>query len=285
MKRQGFTLIELLVVIAIIAILAAILFPVFATARDKARQTACLSNMKQIGLAFNQYCQDYDETTVGGGKMTSSGSGWAGCLVPYIKSNGVFTCPSDPVSVIPSVASSYTEGSYGYNANFIGAGPLSLSKLTAPSITVAIFEMSANSLRIDTGGNISTSEINSATGNGNTSYNMPCAGNLFATGVPQCAYATGTMGQPFSSSINSVAARHAGGAVYLCADGHAKWVMGNQVSNGYAAAAPTYGQNYYAPPWYNASGCASGTANMTNKNNFNLPAGPTITYSLTFSPI
>jgi len=63
--RKGFTLIELLVVIAIIAILAAILFPVFARAREKARQTSCLSNMKQIGLAFMMYTQDYDETLPG----------------------------------------------------------------------------------------------------------------------------------------------------------------------------------------------------------------------------
>jgi prepilin-type N-terminal cleavage/methylation domain-containing protein len=62
--RKGFTLIELLVVIAIIAILAAILFPVFAKAREKARQSSCLSNIKQIGLAFLQYCQDYDEKFV-----------------------------------------------------------------------------------------------------------------------------------------------------------------------------------------------------------------------------
>src|SRR5256885_15549422 len=61
MKKRGFTLIELLVVIAIIAILAAILFPVFAQAREKARQAACMSNLRQIGLAFAQYVQDYDE--------------------------------------------------------------------------------------------------------------------------------------------------------------------------------------------------------------------------------
>ena len=64
MKRRGFTLIELLVVIAIIAILAAILFPVFARAREKARQTSCLSNLKQVGLASNMYLQDYDERLV-----------------------------------------------------------------------------------------------------------------------------------------------------------------------------------------------------------------------------
>jgi len=65
-RKSGFTLIELLVVIAIIAILAAILFPVFATARDKARQTACISNLKQIGIAFVQYTQDYDEMVPAG---------------------------------------------------------------------------------------------------------------------------------------------------------------------------------------------------------------------------
>ncbi|MEN6304741.1 MAG: prepilin-type N-terminal cleavage/methylation domain-containing protein, partial [Armatimonadia bacterium] len=66
MKRRGFTLIELLVVIAIIAILAAILFPVFAKAREKARQSSCLSNMKQMGLACLQYAQDYDEVLPAG---------------------------------------------------------------------------------------------------------------------------------------------------------------------------------------------------------------------------
>jgi len=98
-RRKGFTLIELLVVIAIIAILAAILFPVFATAREKARQTACLSNLKQIGIGYVQYCQDYDEATpacvynAGGGNnvMITLGS----LLDPYIKSAQTWRCPSD----------------------------------------------------------------------------------------------------------------------------------------------------------------------------------------------
>src|SRR5579883_2154818 len=88
LHKRGFTLIELLVVIAIIAILAAILFPVFARAREKARQISCLSNEKQLGLAYMMYVQDYDETFVfgdpSGGK--GAGSGWASSIYPYVKS-------------------------------------------------------------------------------------------------------------------------------------------------------------------------------------------------------
>ena len=100
-KNYGFTLIELLVVIAIIAILAAILFPVFAQAREKARQTSCLSNMKQIGLATMQYVQDYDETFPTTGAWSGIGvSGatewyWALRIEPYIKSIPALWCPSD----------------------------------------------------------------------------------------------------------------------------------------------------------------------------------------------
>ncbi len=92
-NRKGFTLIELLVVIAIIAILAAILFPVFAKAREKARQSSCASNMKQIMLGVLAYAQDYDEKYL-------ANSDWGGCLgfvgllEPYTKSQAIFTCPS-----------------------------------------------------------------------------------------------------------------------------------------------------------------------------------------------
>ena len=103
--QRGFTLIELLVVIAIIAILAAILFPVFQKVRENARRTACLSDEKQVGLAGMQYTQDNDESIVPGalqspGLVDWQGNGadinWRSLLYPYIKSVGVFRCPSNP---------------------------------------------------------------------------------------------------------------------------------------------------------------------------------------------
>ena len=105
MQRRGFTLIELLVVIAIIAILAAILFPVFAKAREKARQSSCLSNVKQIMLGVLQYCQDYDEQLpIGASYWYAPGGGgaatrtdpmiWSDELSPYIKNTQVMACPS-----------------------------------------------------------------------------------------------------------------------------------------------------------------------------------------------
>ena len=104
--RSGFTLIELLVVIAIIAILAAILFPVFARARENARRSSCLSNMKQIGLGILQYTQDYDEKYpsryygAGGGDAVEYNS-WRRVIYPYVKSAQLFSCPSNPNNAIP----------------------------------------------------------------------------------------------------------------------------------------------------------------------------------------
>jgi len=125
--RRGFTLIELLVVIAIIAILAAILFPVFARAREKARQSSCLNNVKQISLAFQMYTQDYDETlpgythyqwpgmTVSGPYtgLTMSYMYWMDVLYPYVLNKQVFVCPS------VAADATTTWGGYGWNV-YIG---------------------------------------------------------------------------------------------------------------------------------------------------------------------
>lgn len=104
---KGFTLIELLVVIAIIAILAAILFPVFARARENARRSSCLSNMKQIGLGIMQYTQDYDEKYPQAyWYKNDSGDAqgymqWSGSIRPYVKSSQLFVCPSDTNGGLP----------------------------------------------------------------------------------------------------------------------------------------------------------------------------------------
>ena len=119
---KGFTLIELLVVIAIIAILAAILFPVFAQAREKARATTCLSNMKQIALAINMYTEDYDETlpaalftnyTVPGTANTYTFYGIPNFLEPYMKNWGVWKCPSQPATANLGDIKGLISGNFG----------------------------------------------------------------------------------------------------------------------------------------------------------------------------
>jgi prepilin-type N-terminal cleavage/methylation domain-containing protein/prepilin-type processing-associated H-X9-DG protein len=113
---RAFTLIELLVVIAIIAILAAVLFPVFAKAREKARQISCTSNEKQIGLGILQYVQDYDETLPYNDFWNGSvDRSWRTVITPYIKSAGVFACPSNPSAQGPNYFGDSYASSYGAN--------------------------------------------------------------------------------------------------------------------------------------------------------------------------
>ncbi|MEO7716686.1 MAG: DUF1559 domain-containing protein [Capsulimonas sp.] len=122
-STRGFTLIELLVVIAIIAILAAILFPVFAQAREKARQISCASNERQIGLGIMQYVQDNDETMprsfYGANGWATSGAGsdykWMDAIYPYVKSEGVFNCPDDSIDPVYKNRTDSHYGSYGIN--------------------------------------------------------------------------------------------------------------------------------------------------------------------------
>jgi prepilin-type N-terminal cleavage/methylation domain-containing protein/prepilin-type processing-associated H-X9-DG protein len=136
-RPAGFTLIELLVVIAIIAILAAILFPVFAKAREKARQTTCLSNTKQIGMALMQYEQDWDEANPGVWFGPASAGAWSrpsdatlyykwmDAIFPYVKSEQVFNCPSDGVNkkyVFRNRDGSNGYGSYAMSQAYFCAG-------------------------------------------------------------------------------------------------------------------------------------------------------------------
>lgn len=117
-KRSAFTLIELLVVVAIIAILAAILFPVFAQAREKARQSSCLSNLRQLGLAALQYSQDYDETVVphlqGAGRDARQPK-WMDLLYPYVKSEAIYTCPSRTSDDTDSFGPAYVREWYNFS--------------------------------------------------------------------------------------------------------------------------------------------------------------------------
>jgi len=109
--QRGFTLIELLVVIAIISILAAILFPVFARARENARRASCMSNLKQIGLGMMMYTQDFDEHVVS--HTLNSGLTWYSTLQPYVKSSQLFFCPSSDKN--SGLAITTSNISYGYN--------------------------------------------------------------------------------------------------------------------------------------------------------------------------
>ena len=128
--RSGFTLIELLVVIAIIAILAAILFPVFQKVRENARRTSCASNMKQIGLAVTQYLQDSDEAFP---PCQSGSDGFAATLQPYIKSSLVASCPDAPTSGANAYSENRALFPYGSNANGNQVGGATLAEITSPT--------------------------------------------------------------------------------------------------------------------------------------------------------
>jgi len=203
-KRKGFTLVELLVVIAVIAVLAAILLPVFAQAREKARQTTCLSNLKQIGTALFLYVQDYDEgfpLQLDTPSFTDAYAlhAWPALLQPYSKIYDIWRCPSSPDST-PVVKSG--TGSYWINAYLNGwcnnpsmnacgsslcdAVPLALAAIPYPVTTVVMSD-----------------------GFGGTGYLTPvhmwC--DIWAGGSADC-YRWDTY--------------HSGGANYLLVDGHAK---------------------------------------------------------------
>ncbi len=214
MRNRGFTLIELLVVIAIIAILAAILFPVFARAREKARQSSCLSNVRQLMTGVQMYAQDYDETLPpvavsaasyrmpGGGLHTSGVMPWIVLLDPYIRNHQVFSCPSatgawnggDVNSA--NVNTEFNIVSYGYNEYLTSCRT---GNVRFPSQTMCIVDGVTTNYFIDT----------MATFHGTAAVD----------------------------GRNSVAwQRHNEGANAGYVDGHAKWVRGTAIPPDQTAA-------------------------------------------------
>jgi prepilin-type N-terminal cleavage/methylation domain-containing protein/prepilin-type processing-associated H-X9-DG protein len=245
-KSSGFTLIELLVVIAIIAILAAILFPVFAQAREKARQIACLSNEKQLGLGFLQYQQDYDEKSPNGwNEWAPGGNGWAGQIYPYVKSLHVYNCPDDSSAALQS--------SYAYNSNntiptgtAAGADAYSIAQYNSPSKTIVLFECQGNYFASGPQGwNISDEITNFAAGDNGFSpagYGASVGGDANVvngagafsappTLLASTGYLRGTQTTDYGRFSNATG-RHTNGANYVMADGHAKFLRGSAVSPG-----------------------------------------------------
>ncbi|HEY3396670.1 MAG TPA: prepilin-type N-terminal cleavage/methylation domain-containing protein [Armatimonadota bacterium] len=208
MSKKGFTLIELLVVIAIIAILAAILFPVFARARAKAQQSNCLSNMKQIALANAMYMSDNDQKvfTFGGvnGEWYLLNGAWVTCmmadLAPYAKNNQIFTCPS---------SNNDTPNGANYHINMcaLTGGP----------------QDPVNWVR---GGNnpVKDSEMNAAA--------VMIAFDGFTGGRTWCTTGYGSREGDIATACTSdlrVSDRHNGGANVNFYDGHAKWMKLNAI--------------------------------------------------------
>ncbi len=211
-SRHGFTLIELLVVIAIIAILAAILFPVFQKVRENARRASCQSNLKQLGLGFIQYTQDYDETLPPGNQNNNNAApAWDAEIYPFVKSTGVYSCP-DNSTASPA---GKVKASYGLNLylEIQSASPIGLNQalVNAPSNLVLLYEFD------QLGGTLSTDPSNpNSTSGSETNANMDhVIIGLFGSSPPLRTRHDGNT----TASAN-----------YLAYDGHVKYLKDSSVS-------------------------------------------------------
>lgn len=247
--KKAFTLIELLVVISIIALLAAILFPVFQRARESARRSSCQSNQKQIGIGIMQYVQDYDDrvplVSVAGPPNaatpwdTSMGPyGWADSLQPYLQSVQIYECPSDKYphqKVSAPNAASYTD--YFYNSQMCESAPTLLNRgkhlaqLTTASNTILLGEW--------TGAPYGYSRLNWPGGN------LAYVGLNHTQWIPFVG--TSTTLTEIGPVNYSNCQRHFEGSNYLFADGHVKWIQGdtpNSTTKISVAGSPTSGWTF-----------------------------------------
>jgi len=231
-QKQAFTLIELLVVIAIIAILAAILFPVFAAAREKARQTSCASNMKQLGLGMIQYVQDYDEVLVPTSFNWGASGNWTTFIYPYIKSTGVYNCPDDPGVSGQTPWTLSSTGYPSYQINYTCYGPdaeFFPPSEEWPDRPIASGTKALNvSMEADPAGTIWMTEA-SRTGNmvGQMNWEFDTRDNGNTAPTPGCWDLTTSMNLSakipyFGGDFGSMGFQHTGRSNFLFTDGHVK---------------------------------------------------------------